>query len=91
MGVRYEARSADGREFRRFKYVFYGKARVEAAMRTSEKHEMNEKVSVSGTVLHRLATFSKIDKSRHSVPEILSFPFGPILKIIHQPALVPSK
>jgi len=47
MGVRYEARSANGREFRRFKYVFYGKARVEAAMRTSEKHEMNEKVSVS--------------------------------------------
>jgi len=31
-------------------YVFYGKGRVEAAMRKSERHEMSEKVSVSEKV-----------------------------------------
>ena len=46
MGVRYEYRSADGRELRTFKYVLYREGRVEAAMRTCERHEMSEKVSV---------------------------------------------
>ena len=49
MGVRYEERSADDREFGTFKFVFYGEGRVEAAMRTSERHEMSEKVSVCET------------------------------------------
>jgi len=39
----------DGREFRTFEYMFYGEGRVEAAMRTSEWHEMSEKVSVCET------------------------------------------
>jgi len=39
----------DGREFRTLKYVFYGKGSVEAAMRTCERHEMSEKVSVCET------------------------------------------
>ena len=46
VGVRYEERSADGREFRTFRYVFYGEGRVEAAMRTCKRHEMSEEVSV---------------------------------------------
>jgi len=29
--------------------VFYGEGRVEVAMRTCERHEMSEKVSVRGT------------------------------------------
>jgi len=51
VGVRYEERSVDSREFRTFKYSyeFYGEGRVEAAKRTSESHEMSEKVSVSET------------------------------------------
>ena len=48
--MKYEQRSADGREFRTFKYVFYGEGRVEAAMRTCERHEMSEKVIK--TILH---------------------------------------
>jgi len=28
------------------KYVFYGEGRVEAAMRTCERHDVSEKVSV---------------------------------------------
>jgi len=47
--VRHEYRSAHGREFRTIKDVFYGEGRVEAVMRTSERHEMSEKVSVSET------------------------------------------
>jgi len=35
------------REFRTLKYGFYG--RVEAAMRTCERHEMSEKMSVCET------------------------------------------
>ena len=38
-----------GREFRTFKYVFYREGRVEAAMRTCERHDMSEKVSVCET------------------------------------------
>ena len=49
MVVRYEQRSADGQVSRTFKYVFYGEWRVEPAMRTSERHEMSEKVSMSET------------------------------------------
>ena len=50
LGVsRYEERSVDGREFRTFKYVFYGEGRVEAVMRTCERHEMSKKVSVCET------------------------------------------
>jgi len=47
--VRYEERCADGREFRTFKYVFYGEGRVEAAVNTGKRHEISEKVSVSET------------------------------------------
>jgi len=32
--------------------VFYGKGRVEAAVRTSERHEMSEKVSVNNSKLY---------------------------------------
>jgi len=49
MRVKYEERSANGPDFRTFKYVFYEEGRVEAAMRTSERREMSEKVSVSET------------------------------------------
>jgi len=41
--------SADGWEFKTFKYVFYREGRVVVAMRTSEGHEMSEKVSVCET------------------------------------------
>ena len=41
----------NGREFRTFKYMFYGEGRVQVAMRTSEGHEMSEKVSVCETVM----------------------------------------
>jgi len=47
--LRYEKRSADGREFRTLKYMFYGERRVEDAMRTCERREMSEKVSVCET------------------------------------------
>jgi len=63
VGVRYEERSADGREFRTFKYMFYGERRVEAAMRTSERHEMSEKVSVRETSMF----YTKSDESNFEV------------------------
>ena len=41
MGVRYEERSADGREFRNLNMC---EGKVEAGMRTSERHESSEKI-----------------------------------------------
>jgi len=65
VGVRYEERSADGRDFRTFKYVFYGEERVEAVMRTGQRHETSEKVSVSETGM----SYAKSGESNFEVTE----------------------